>query len=214
MGLSRPASRLRSRRPGRVVFALGVSWLVLVGFGFWCLARYSNTPGETPAPPPRWPSGSALPPPTSRPVLLLFAHPRCPCTRATLEELAGILETHGTRLDTRVLFFRPAGGGWEEGELWRRAAALPVCVAWDEGGGEGNRFGVRTSGHVLLFGSDGRLLFSGGITPSRGHAGPSAGREALLALLDGRAPCRTGAEVFGCPLCTPRSCREESDSCR
>lgn len=202
------------RLPGRAVAALGVAWLLLLGVGFWLLGRYGNTPGQAPAPPPRWPHDSALPPPASRPVLLLFAHPRCPCTRATLDELAGILEKHGARLTAHVLFFRPAGGGWRETDLWRQAAALPVSVRWDDDGYEARRFGARTSGHVLLFAADGGLRFSGGITPSRGHVGPSAGRNALLALLGGGDPSPAHTDTFGCPLWNPGSCPEECDSCR
>lgn len=215
MDLSRTDGPLSSpRRPGRAAVALGAAWLALLGLGFWFLHCYGNTPGEAPAPPSHWPRASSLAPPTSRPVLLLFAHPRCPCTRATLEELAGILETHGVHLDTRVLFFRPAGGGWGESDLWQRAAVLPVAVAWDEGGREASRFGARTSGQVMLFAVDGSLLFSGGITASRGHVGPSAGRDALLALIDGTAASPASSAIFGCPLATPGSCPKECDSCR
>jgi hypothetical protein len=59
---------------------------------------------------------------------------------------------------------------------------------------------VGTSGAVLLYSSDGKLLFQGGITPARGHQGDSFGRQRILALLDGDAPDRRDAPVFGCAL--------------
>ena len=37
------------------------------------------------------------------------------------------------------------------------------------------RFGAETSGQTLLYDRDGRLLFSGGTTGSRGHDGDNAG---------------------------------------
>jgi hypothetical protein len=75
-----------------------------------------------------------------------------------------------------------------------------VTVLRDDGGGEARAFGVATSGQTLLYDSRGALVFNGGITGSRGHAGDNAGRAALIALI-GRAPTdRSGANVFGCPL--------------
>jgi hypothetical protein len=55
------------------------------------------------------------------------------------------------------------------------------------------------------------LLFSGGITAARGHAGDNAGRSELVSLLNGGpvAPAATlnrggsardATSVFGCPL--------------
>ena len=42
----------------------------------------------------------------------------------------------------------------------------PGVTSWDDAGGKlAQRFGVLTSGHVLLYDTDGRLLYSGGITP-------------------------------------------------
>ena len=60
-------------------------------------------------------------------------------------------------------------------------------------------FGAFTSGQVFLYGTSGELLFSGGITGSRGHEGDNAGRDAVESLLDRRnAPAHT--PVFGCSL--------------
>ena len=70
----------------------------------------------------------------------------------------------------------------------------------DASGVEAARFGAGTSGAVLLYSSDGTLLFAGGITPARGHQGDSFGRQRLLALLDGAAADRRDAPVFGCAL--------------
>ena len=59
-----------------------------------------------------------------------------------------------------------------------------------------------TSGHALLFDRDGHLLFSGGITPARGHEGDNFGASAIAARLAGRpAPAET--PVFGCPIAGP-----------
>jgi hypothetical protein len=70
----------------------------------------------------------------------------------------------------------------------------------DDRGVEAERFGTSTSGQTLLYSADGRLLFSGGITGSRGHAGDNEGRDGLVALLTRAGSGRTRASVFGCPL--------------
>ena len=44
------------------------------------------------------------------------------------------------------------------------------------------------------------LVFEGGITSSRGHAGDSVGRSALEARLLDSGPADDGAPVFGCSL--------------
>jgi hypothetical protein len=95
--------------------------------------------------------------------------------------------------------------GWEQAELWRQAAQLPgVQVLTDDEGGEALRFGVRTSGHVLLYDRNGRLCFSGGITAGRGQAGTSAGVEAVKDLVMNGASGQRQTPVFGCLLIEPR----------
>ena len=52
------------------------------------------------------------------------------------------------------------------------AASIPdVRIVLDKNAREARRFGVLASGHVLLYGTNGVLLFNGGITPARGRVG-------------------------------------------
>jgi len=113
---------------------------------------------------------------------------------------------HG-KLTTTVLMLRPGGmpEGWERTDLWESAAVIPgVTVASDVGGFESRRFGAATSGQALLYAVDGRLLFAGGITGSRGHRGDNNGRAAVTALVldSGQAAPAWAAvtPVYGCPL--------------
>jgi hypothetical protein len=75
-----------------------------------------------------------------------------------------------------------------------------VKVVVDPEGLEAGRFGAETSGHTLLYGTDGRLLFSGGLTASRGHAGENVGESAIIALVNHQTPLRSQTLVFGCAL--------------
>jgi hypothetical protein len=75
-----------------------------------------------------------------------------------------------------------------------------VEILRDDDAVEARRFGVFTSGQSLLYAPDGALLFSGGITASRGHAGDNAGIAAIAALARGRGAATTETPVFGCAL--------------
>jgi hypothetical protein len=79
-----------------------------------------------------------------------------------------------------------------------------VRVAPDRNGVEARRFGAGTSGHVVIYGGDGRLLFSGGITGARGHVGDNVGLERAIASLRADSPTCARSPVFGCLLGEPR----------
>lgn len=138
-----------------------------------------------------------------QPTLVVFAHPRCPCSRASVGELALIMAKARGQVQARVWFYRPAGmpEDWAHTDLWHSASAIPgVSVAGDEGGAEAARFHATVSGQTLLYRGDGRRLFNGGITSARGHSGDNAGRSAVLALLQGHTFQAVETPVFGCAL--------------
>lgn len=173
-----------------------------MAFGLRVLFHYENTPGRVGALSQAWP-GAQIERATDRPTLVMLAHPHCPCTVASVGELAQIMARLQGKVATYVLFVKPkeAGRDWEDTNLRRSAEAIPgVKVVFDPDGVEARRFGAETSGHTLLFGADGRLLFSGGITASRGHAGDNAGERAIVALVNNQTPARTQTLVFGCSL--------------
>jgi hypothetical protein len=178
-------------------------WLVAVLAGMAALVSYSLTPGSEGAPAAHWPQGIALPLRADRPTLIMTVHPRCPCSRASLNELSRLMAAAPDSLWAYVLFVEPdhAGTPWEQTDLWRTAARIPgVVVSLDRGGQEARQLGAATSGQALLYEPTGRLLFAGGITPGRGHAGDSIGRASILDIVGKLAPARATAPVFGCPL--------------
>ena len=195
---------------------LGVAWTVAISFGLRTLLAYESTPGTIGTVPGQWPATSRIERLTNSPTLVMLAHPRCPCTRASVAELAALMARMQGKIDAFVLFLKPrqSGTDWEDTELRRTAAAIPgVTVLSDVDGVEARRFGAETSGHTLLFDRDGRLLFSGGITEFRGHVGDNTGVRAIESLIDGRAPARTATSVFGCALAN-RSQKEDKALCR
>lgn len=181
----------------------GVLWVVLLVVGWRALLRYQLTPGVVGQVPEQWPEDSDLAIGRDQPTLLLFAHRNCPCTRATLGELEYVLSNAAGRGRAIVVLLAPAGAALDRvgGNIEARARGLPRTeVVIDTDGIEARRFRVRTSGHVALYGSDGRLLFSGGITEGRGHAGDNTGRRAVLAHLLEQEKQREIAPVYGCSL--------------
>jgi hypothetical protein len=190
-------------KPRLLLMAFSALWLCAVGAGLWVLWEFENSPGVAANPPAQWPSDSHIERATDRPTLVMLVHPRCSCTRASIGELAELMARARVRPKAYVLFLKPPGfaDDWEKSPLWHNAAAIPhVTVVRDDDGLEASRFGAATSGQTMLYDAAGPLLFSGGITGARGHAGDNAGRAAILALLHRETIGQTGSLVFGCPL--------------
>jgi hypothetical protein len=199
-------------KKARVLLLVGtICWLLVISFGLWILWGYENTPGKAAEAPHQWPADSKIQPARDHPTLVILAHPHCPCTRATIGELASIMAHSQRRLTAYVLFVKPAGfpDDWDKSDLWHSAGSIPgVTVVIDDEGAEADRFHAATSGQSLLYDAGGSLLFSGGITGSRGHYGDNAGQSAIVSFVNSGAAERTESVVFGCPLFDPKSeCR-------
>jgi hypothetical protein len=182
---------------------LAAIWLILVLAGLSILWRYANTPGIAAQSNTSWPGSSLINLNRDGKTLVMFAHPHCPCTRASLGELERLLAQCPDGVTPWVVFYRPSevSEGWEHSDLWQRATSIPtVHVITDIDGREAKKFGAVTSGQTYVFDGDGDLLFSGGITSSRGHEGDNPGRTAIVELLNHGVMPRNETHVFGCPI--------------
>ncbi|HRJ73506.1 MAG TPA: hypothetical protein PLS03_14875 [Terrimicrobiaceae bacterium] len=181
-----------------------VLWLAAIVAGMGVMLNYSQTPGGSAGrAPEHWPATSSIPRGGDCPTLVMFAHPKCPCTRASISELNVLLSRCPQKVAVRVVFFEPemAGDQWVRTDLWDAAAAIPgVSVEVDEGGKNAENFRATTSGHVVLYDAGGQLLFSGGITEARGHSGDNAGRSTVLEILRGGSVSSSETPTFGCSL--------------
>ncbi|EAQ79967.1 hypothetical protein [Blastopirellula marina] len=190
------------------VSAIVVGWGVALCAVWWSMTAYSYQIDGTALPIVAWPSDANLSIAADRPTVLLFLHPRCPCSAASLTELEqAILETPAAR-KPRVLVIAAVptqyDAQWTETRNVVRGEQLPhASVVIDAGGLESHKFGVVSSGHVMAFAPSGELLFSGGVTQSRGHAGNNTGRASLIRALTGVAFSTAEIPVFGCRLCLP-----------
>lgn len=192
-----------------VTIFLGTLWIFSLGLGLRSLFSYETRPGPAGNSPESWPVDSKITLSSEQYTLVMLAHPRCPCTRASIGELANVMAKSLGKIHAYVLLLKPttSPGDWTDTELRRSAAAIPgVTVVLDQDGLEAKRFGAITSGHTLLFDLHGRRIFNGGITASRGHAGENAGENAILALVANDKPLTSTTLVFGCPLTSDKQC--------
>lgn len=187
-------------------------WLCLASGMLYAMADYGSEAGEAGEPPERWPAMAtqALKTEGGKPTLIMFAHPLCPCTRATLWELENVTNRLYGMFNTHVLFFEPENTAamakiWQATDLKAIANRLPgTTVHVDVDGKLAAHFGAYTSGQVLLYGASQQLLFAGGMTPSRGHTGNNPGKSFVISSIlsdsavDPLQPANS--PVFGCSL--------------
>lgn len=188
-------------RPVRILSC--ITWLLATCAGAWVLSNYENAAGREGEALSQWPADAKITIQTNQPVLIMFAHPQCPCTRASVDELNRLMAQCAGKVTAHVFFYHPDGlpKDWTQSGLWKSAAAIPgVQVHPDPDGQEARRFGAESSGHVVLYDAHGSLIFHGGITSARGHAGDNVGENVIIALLRGAKTSLKETPVFGCGL--------------
>ena len=190
--------------------------VVIVGIGLTAdfqLRPTSSAAQSTQEAPARFPDSLQLAQANDIPTLVMFLHPFCPCSRASLSEMRKLLTECRNDVTTYIFFYssphfhQPI----EETMLWRQAAGIPkVTVLSDQEGKVARVFGAHTSGSIFVYDGTSRLAFSGGITRSRGDVGKNAGADAVLLCLNGHQCDFHQHAVFGCPLFKALSPRQES----
>lgn len=190
--------------------------VLAVALGWYQLIHFSSTPGAQFAAPARWPGEIPLSRAAGLPLLLVFVHPRCSCTPATLRQLDTTLESTQAAVQVALVVYGSKALSPEaanpralvsEPSSPARLLHAPAQIVSDPGGLLARRFGAATSGEIVLYAADGRLLFQGGITPMRSEVGAGPGADALSnALTTGAAQLRQ-ASVFGCPIFLPEQAR-------
>lgn len=198
------------RRKSVLMGAVVGAWLVAAGVSVAALLAFDLRPGPQAAAPQ---SAGFLPESVRsrlqldphRPTLVTFLHSQCPCSRATVRELTGLINRVPDRMAVRVVVVTPDDqqGTKFESDLQLLARLPGVEILYDAGDDTVDAAGAMTSGLCLLYGVDGTLLFEGGITPSRGHEGHSKGKAAIERILADEGPEVRRSEVYGCLLKSP-----------
>lgn len=188
------------------------AWVVLIAMGVAWQVWYEVTPGGASASPLVRPGDGGLPFHEGRAAFVMALHPRCPCSSASVDALERVVLRRPVNADVIVLVSVPsdASDAWTDSPLVVAARAISgASVVLDTDGERSRSLGMRTSGHLLAYGADGRLAFTGGITPGRGLTCGDAGIERLSELLE-QFDRATEAPVYGCALVGAGArCREE-----
>ncbi len=180
------------------------AWMTAAGGALAALTDYASRPGTAALAPTSWPRASHLARTPGRATLVMVAHTKCSCTRASLHELERAMANAGSRIEAIVVFVGPRETRGLDGlrDLRSTARAIPnVRVVEDES--EARLFGAATSGQVLLYEESGALVFRGGLTAARGHEGDSVGGDVVRGFsVTHASPATTitASEVFGCAL--------------
>lgn len=143
--------------------------LLLSLSGVAALSSYSSKPGQDSVADARWPKDSKLSAEQEF-RLVMFFHPGCPCSKASLEELSKIL---GPNLESTVVILEDPmfKDMLKNNPLIKKARSMKhVNVVIDHDGHEAKLFGAKTSGATFLY-QNSALSFSGGVTRGRGHVG-------------------------------------------
>lgn len=182
--------------------AAGVLWILATAAGTGVLWDYAHQPGASSSAPRSWPSaaaGKAL----GGAKLLVFLHPECPCSRATVEELGRIVARRAGPFSLCVYVYESTSfeRAASDGPLWKAASRISgVQMVADKEGEMARAFAVRTSGASLLYDASGRLLFQGGVTGARGHEGENSYEDALLACLRQAPSVCVTTPTYGCSI--------------
>src|SRR5687767_6414791 len=76
----------------RTIWILATAaWAGATVYGFAEMVRFEATPGDISPAPATWPADTAIARAADRPTLVMFVHPHCACTGASLGELAKLL---------------------------------------------------------------------------------------------------------------------------
>jgi len=210
-----PNARVCSRASQRALLGFVGVWLLAVTSGFALVGRYELTPGRVGDTPQRQPAELTRTLTEGRPLLLMLAHPHCPCTRASVVELEKVISHRSASLQVIVAFVLPEGADdtWGTTALRKQTSEIRgVTVMTDDRGALSRLLGASTSGHTFYYDAEGALRFSGGITPARGETGECAGNASLTGLLSASTSATSRSipakrvwaaircPVYGCPL--------------
>jgi hypothetical protein len=210
----------RNLMPRKYLFltAAMAIWLVAVGGGMTKMWTYSFAAGEAGKPPVMWPAASHLHRSRGLLTLVMILHPHCPCSRASIDELAILIARAADKVQAYVIFVQPpeVAASWSETDLWKSVSLIHGVTRVLDDGHEARLLGAATSGQTIVYDARGNLRFSGGITGSRGHLGVNSGLESVISLAGQSKPSGAGrTPVYGCSLFSPGSKKRElSETCR
>jgi hypothetical protein len=182
----------------------GTFWGGCFYYSYNNMLQFETTPGTAAKAPHHWPAKIGVYHSAEKATLLMLLHPLCPCSKASVTELERLLAELHDYIEVSILFVVPPtlnANDLMNTELWRQIQAIPGAHSRiDPDGLLSKRFGTFTSGETLIYSPNGELIFSGGITATRGHPGDSPGSNAIREIIINHKSEKNSFSVFGCDL--------------
>ena len=183
-------------------------WLALIVLGNKVLLEYNNKDIESNDHPLTWPNKSSIPFSTEKNNLVIFIHPKCPCSKASLNELNRLLSQYPDFFNSQAVFVKVdtnkeanSDDSLEQRSLWQKAKKISKLNTLVDGGGkEAKLFSVKSSGRVLIYNQDSKLIFAGGLTAARGMEGDNIGKKRIISYIKGTNIEFFTTPSFGCSL--------------
>lgn len=132
-----------------------------------------------------------------------FFSSHCPCQRAHDERLIALIRELGPRGVRFVVVDAEAGATPEKDAAEANARGYPLSFLSDPKGELADALDATVATYVVVLDERGLVRYRGGIDSDRSHTTDDAQpwlRDALLALLAGRAPTQTETKSLGCVL--------------
>lgn len=195
--------KMSARFSTPLLFGVAFTWIGISLFGWCTLFRHTFRPSITAEIAARSLCAQGLAQPSEAFQIVIFAHPFCPCTQATLDKLDESLTRFPAKTSIRVIFVIEGleRSSVEESSSIAFARRLPkVEVQFDDTGEAVLHWGARVSGEVFAFNRSGHCVFHGGLTSGRGHKGDSLGQKELERRAAGGCDEQYAGPVFGCAL--------------
>lgn len=184
----------------------GTAWGCGLGLGMLAMVRFELQAGKAGTPPSYLPSVVAPPAERAAGTVIVFIHPECACSQATLTNLRDIAsELPSARF---VVEFESEGKSAHailSSSNYRLAADIRSAEIEIDYGTKAKVFHAQTSGETFVYSPAGELLYSGGITASRGEPGSNVGLDAIVDCLRHRSPKVRHMPTFGCALTSETS---------
>lgn len=174
-----------------------------IGWGGYTLTDYANRPGSQGAIPHDLTFLDFVNSSPLQGTLILSVHPHCPCTVATVRELSRLRSRFSRPVTIISYIYCPTteADAWTNSSITETLRRIPgAALVIDRGGASMHELGTRTSGQVLYYDQSGKLVFSGGITSSRGHEGMCPAATDLLQRINGDEDSYVRWPVFGCAV--------------
>ena len=158
----------RGKRIGLLLILIVLISMNKPTMGMNPLSNLIKTPGQAGNPLKQLPKTTSgfLGQKPGRPTFLVFVHPQCPCLETTAHQIE-ILRTQiidEANFHALVCWPEDKSIQWTNSESTQKLAQVrTLTVTLDRNGNKTTEFGICTSGHLLVYGCDEQLLFSGGL---------------------------------------------------